>query len=105
MHDDLTQLLAGGDGEGADGAPTGALASFWDSVMETLHRNGVTSFTIDGDTVDRARQRVIRVIDTVDPALDRRVADRLRPGFELDGRVLRPEWVAVYRHVPATETT
>jgi molecular chaperone GrpE (heat shock protein) len=67
-------------------------------VEETLRRYGVTAFTCEGDRVDRSRQQVIEVEATDDPGLDRQVARRLRPGFELDGRVLRPEWIAAYRY-------
>lgn len=68
-------------------------------VEETLLRYGVTAFTCEGDRVDRSRQQVIDVEITNAPELDRLVARRLRPGFELDGKVLRPEWIAAYRYV------
>lgn len=69
-----------------------------DLVEETLLRYGVTAFTCEGDRVDRSRQQVIDVETTSDPELDRQVARRLRPGFELDGKILRPEWIAAYRY-------
>lgn len=74
------------------------MASLRDSVEEILERNGVTAFTAEGDVIDRSRQRVIELTGTDQPDLDRRLAARLRPGFELDGRVLRPEWVTAYRY-------
>jgi molecular chaperone GrpE (heat shock protein) len=69
-----------------------------DLVEETLLRYGVTAFTCEGDRVDRSRQQVIDVETTGDPELDRQIARRLRPGFELDGKILRPEWIAAYRY-------
>lgn len=102
IHDDLTQAMR--DTPGGDetpGALAATLASVRDSVLEALHRNGVTDFSVDGDTVDRTRQRVIKVEETGDAAADRRLARRLRPGFELDGKVLRPEWVVAYRYATA----
>jgi|SRR5580698_932647 molecular chaperone GrpE (heat shock protein) len=69
-----------------------------DLVEETLLRYGVTAFTCEGDRVDRSRQQVIDVETTSDPELDRQIARRLRPGFELDGKTLRPEWIAAYRY-------
>jgi molecular chaperone GrpE (heat shock protein) len=69
-----------------------------DLVTETLLRYGVTAFTCEGDRVDRSRQQVIDVETTSDPELDRRIARRLRPGFELDSKTLRPEWIAAYRY-------
>jgi molecular chaperone GrpE (heat shock protein) len=82
--------IAGGDNPGKN--------PLLDLVEETLLRYGVTAFTCDGDHVDRSRQQVIDVETTGDPELDRRIARRLRPGFELDGKTLRPEWIAAYRY-------
>lgn len=73
-----------------------------ETVDVVLERYGVTSYTCEGDGVDRARQKVIEVEQTSDPDLNRRLARRLRAGFELDGRVLRPEWIAAYRYSPDT---
>jgi hypothetical protein len=59
---------------------------------------------VESPEVDRARQRVIRVVATGDEKLDRHVQGRLRVGFEYDsGKVLRPEWVVAYRHAPNAE--
>ena len=67
-------------------------------VIETvLERYGVTRYQCDGDRIDRSRQKVIDVESTGDAGLDRRLARRLRPGFEMDDKVLRPEWVVAYR--------
>jgi molecular chaperone GrpE (heat shock protein) len=98
MHDDLTKMS-----ESADSRPetVHALGLFRDTVEQALARNGVERYTVDGDTVDRARQKVISVVDTPDPAADRQLARRLRPGFTWNGAVLRPEWVSAYRHVAA----
>jgi molecular chaperone GrpE (heat shock protein) len=102
MHDDLVQLIPAFEAEHGDGDPSAlarGVASLRDSIEETLLRNGVTSFAVEGDTFDRARQKVIEVDKTDEPGLDRRIGRRLRPGFELDGKVLRPEWVVAYRYV------
>jgi molecular chaperone GrpE (heat shock protein) len=98
MHDDLTKMS-----ESPDSPPetVHALGLFRDTVEQALARYGVERYTVDGDTVDRARQKVISVVDTPDPAVDRQLARRLRPGFTWNGKVLRPEWVSAYRHVAA----
>jgi molecular chaperone GrpE (heat shock protein) len=103
MHDDLVKLTSAcaAERDGDSSVLARGVASLRDSIEETLLRNGVTSFVAEGDTFDRARQRVIEVDKTDQPELDRRIARRLRPGFALDGKVLRPEWVAAYRYVPA----
>lgn len=93
MYDDLSKVI-----ESADSQPetVRTLAFFRDTIEQTLARNGVERFTVEGCTVDRARQKIISVVETADSASDREVAGRLRPGFSWNGRVLRPEWVSAY---------
>jgi molecular chaperone GrpE (heat shock protein) len=57
---------------------------------------GVVPFTCDGDAIDPARQRVLNKIKTDDPEKDKTIAERLRPGYEWDGKIIRPEMVSVY---------
>ena len=59
-------------------------------------RQGVMPFSCEGGAFDPTRQRVLKQVDTTDSSRDKRVADRLRPGYEWDGQVIRPEMVAVY---------
>jgi len=99
MYDDLAKLppdVAEGSTETAK-----AFAFFRTCMTEALSRNGVEKYSVDGDTVDRSRQKVIDVVNTDELSLDRQVARRLRPGFEWDGKVLRPEWVLAFRYNPS----
>jgi molecular chaperone GrpE (heat shock protein) len=100
MYDDLTQAIAVDDCTAATAA---ALGFFRDTVEQVLARNGVERFTVEGDLLDRSRQKVVSVVETADPDLDRQVAARLRPGFFWNGKVLRPEWVSAYRKVAARD--
>jgi molecular chaperone GrpE (heat shock protein) len=116
MYDDLTKLTGS---PGRDPATVEALLFVRETVEQTLARNGVEAFTVEGPEVDRARQKVISVVETADPGLDRHVAERSRTGFSWQDKVLRPEWVKVYAAVqgaaaepvtpesadPAAETT
>lgn len=61
---------------------------------------GVTPFTCDGNTVDPSRQRILGKIQTDDPEKDKTVAERLRPGYEWDGKIIRPEMISVYVYQP-----
>ena len=81
----------------AQGASQVADASLLEAIESVLERYGVTKYQGDGDGIDRSRQKVIDVELTDEAGLDRRLARRLRPGFEIDGKVLRPEWVVAYR--------
>ena len=57
---------------------------------------GVVPFTCDGERIDSSRQRILNKIETDDPEKDKTVAERLRPGYEWDGKVIRPEMVSAY---------
>ena len=100
MHDDLDKLMEGV--ASADATPELArmvenLRSFQETVEDVLLRNGVELYSLDGDTYIPNKQRVVQVLNTTDPAQDKRIARRLRKGFEYDGRVLRPELVTLFR--------
>jgi len=96
LYDDITQVIDSAD---TPSATASSLVFFRDTVEEVLVRNGVEKFTVGDDTLDRARQRVLNTVDTPDPALQRKIARRLRVGFAWDSKTLRPEWVSVYRQV------
>jgi len=57
---------------------------------------GISSYNVEGGAFDPARQRITRKVPTTDQALDKSVAERTLPGYEWDGKVIRPETVAVY---------
>ncbi len=73
------------------------LRSFQETIEDILNRNGVESYSVEGDNYIPNRQRVLQVVDTFDPAQDRLVARRIRKGFEYEGRVIRPEIIATYK--------
>jgi molecular chaperone GrpE (heat shock protein) len=102
MYDDLSKSV-----EAVDCPPetAKALRFYRDSVEQILARNGVEAFTVAGLAVDRAKQKVISVVQTADPAADRQVAERLRPGFSWHEKVLRPEWVSVHAAAQAGSGT
>lgn len=63
---------------------------------------GVLPYTCEGDHFDYTRQRVVKKIETRDPDLDKKIAGSIRPGYEWEGKVIRPEMVAVYIHNDAS---
>lgn len=102
MHDDLGKLIQNATTEEPDlisNRTAKNLESFQDTIEEILRRNGVETFSLNGDAFLPNKQRAIQAIDTIDPALDKQVARKVRKGFEYDGRVLRPELVVTYRTI------
>jgi molecular chaperone GrpE (heat shock protein) len=86
----------------ANAASEEGLKYLLEMVEMALDRHGAAKFTCEGDIIERSRQKVLNAEPTADPELDKRIARRLRPGFEFQGRVLRPEWVAAYRYEQAS---
>ena len=90
LHDTLGKWTA------TDGAASVSLADIQGDVEDVLDRNGFESFVVAEETFDPRRQRALRKVPTGDAALDKRIAERLRKGFSYQGKVIRPECVAVY---------
>ncbi len=65
-------------------------------VQDILYRQGVEPFSVEGETFDPRRQRAISTVPTDDPDLAKRISTRVRSGFEMEDRVIRPEIVTVY---------
>lgn len=76
------------------------LLKFMDQIISDLEDlftfQGVYPFTCSSNTFDSARQRIIKKIPTEIPENNRLVAESLRPGYEWEGKVIRPEMVSVY---------
>ncbi|RUL88337.1 nucleotide exchange factor GrpE [Tautonia sociabilis] len=100
LHDDMGKMA---DSVGDDRA-AGLLRDFQRGVEDVLYRQGVEPFRVDGETFDPRRQRAISTVSTEDPARNKTIAARLRPGFASGDLVIRPELVSVFalRKAPAT---
>jgi molecular chaperone GrpE len=81
-------------------ADPGGLDFVFEMVETVLERYEVTRFSCEGEIIDRSRQKVIDTESTTDPELGKKLARRVRHGFEMKGKVIRPEWVVAYRYVP-----
>jgi len=76
------------------------------SDMEDLFSwEGVVPFTCEGDVFDPTRQRIVDKVETDDPAKDKTIAQRLRPGYEWDGKVIRPEMISAFIYPKAEPIT
>jgi molecular chaperone GrpE len=73
------------------------------AIEDILYRQGVEPFTLAGVEFDPRKQRAVSTQTTDDPALNKSVAARLRPGFSSGEKLIRPEIVSVftYRPMPA----
>lgn len=65
-------------------------------LADILYRQGTDPYEMPGDEIQVPRQKIITTAPTDNPALDKKLAARLAPGWEKDGRVIRPEHVSAY---------
>lgn len=100
FHDDLGKTVAARrerlDEPGAAAQLLEVLASYQTDVESMLYRNGIETFTTDQSDFDPKRQRVVKSVPTPDASQNKKVAERIRKGFQYEGRVLRPEMVNVF---------
>lgn len=67
------------------------------SDMEDIfYRQGINTYTCKEKTFDATRQKILKTVETSDISKDKTVAASIRPGYEWDGQIIRPEMVAVY---------
>jgi molecular chaperone GrpE (heat shock protein) len=78
------------------------LLEFMDQITSDLEDlftfQGISPYTCPGETFDSSRQRVIKRVATDKPDKNRLLAESLRPGYEWEGKVIRPEMVSVYEY-------
>lgn len=103
LYDDMSKLIDSISGDSSVSTTQIAqhLLVFQDSIQEILRSNGVEAFLTEEDFFLPARQRAQKVIPTSNPAQDKRIARRARPGFEYEGKLLRHEMVEVYKYTPS----
>jgi len=52
----------------------------------------------DSETFNPRTQRVLRIVPTDDAALEKKIAQRVRPGYRWKGKTLQPEMVNIYKY-------
>lgn len=57
---------------------------------------GIKPFSSVGAPFAPNRQKVLKKIETTDEQKNKTIAESLRPGYEWEGKILRPEMVSVY---------
>ncbi|QDV37214.1 nucleotide exchange factor GrpE [Tautonia plasticadhaerens] len=92
LHDDMGKMADSLEGERA----SGLLREFQQGIEDVLYRQGVEPYRVEGDGFDPRRQRAVSTVNADEPALNKTIAARLRPGFASGEKVIRPELVSVF---------
>jgi molecular chaperone GrpE (heat shock protein) len=107
MHDDLSNLLRYNSAIAQEANEVAFrlrqnLVSFQQSIEAIFEKHGAQVYTEPGEAYSAQRQRALRTEPTEDAAKDRLICERLRKGFEYEGKVLRPEIVVIYKYTGST---
>jgi molecular chaperone GrpE len=99
LHDDIGKMVAAQVGaEGEVARLLDMMSGFQQGIEDILYRQGVEPFALEGDAFDPRRQRALSTVPTDDPDCNKRVAARLRKGFQAGDKLIRPEMVTVYSY-------
>jgi molecular chaperone GrpE (heat shock protein) len=105
LYSDMDKVVARLTSQSGHADAVDEIEHFRAQIEEILRRNGIERYTSHADMFDAGRQRVVSTIETSDPANDKRIAERIRSGFEYEGKiVVQVEQVKTYRYVPSVET-
>ncbi len=100
LHDDVGKMAAARASADSENPGTASFRSLLESIQtaieDILYRQGVEPFSLETDEFDPKRQRAISTSPTEDPALNKRVAARIRKGFAAGEKLIRPELVSVF---------
>lgn len=100
LHSAREGLIAAGEGQALDAVRQG-LDLVEKDLLKVLGRHGIERIEASGEPFDPALHEALFVVD--DPTLEpSTVAQTLRPGFTLNGRVVRPAHVSVTRAAEAS---
>lgn len=72
-----------------------------EDLTDVLYRQSVEPYTLD--EIDVKRQKILQVIPTNDISLDRTIAKKIVPGYEKDGKIIRPERISIYKYKESEE--
>ena len=87
------------EGESLEDVYRAALECVMESVSDMLTYIGVEIIDELGDEFDTKTSKILKIVNTSDPALDKKVAVRHTSAYALDGVMLYPAKVSVYKFV------
>jgi molecular chaperone GrpE (heat shock protein) len=72
-------------------------------LEDVFYWQNVRSFKSESQIFDATHQRILKTVETSDKEKDKLIAESIRPGYEWDGQVIRPEMVSVYIYKEITD--
>jgi len=103
LQDDFAKILSSSRDNISKLTPEQCLSILQDLhlyILDILEKQDVYSFQNDLPQFDPKTQQALGIATTDNPENGRIVKERLRPGFKLNEKIIRPEGVIVYRYEP-----
>lgn len=66
---------------------------------DVLYRQSIEAYKVDGHEVDVRRQKIVQTVETNEEAKNNRIAYRMADGYEMNGKVIRPERIKIFKYV------
>lgn len=101
LHDDLLDAALHASAANPGSPSSQTLADFATAIEDLLFRHGVDCLRPAlGEPVNLDQHQIMDTRATSTPETDRTLAGIMRPGFALDGRMIRPVHVQVHKFIP-----
>lgn len=102
IADDLHRMIRVYEGKEEENVPISKFLSilniYESDVEDILEKYGVKVFCTEENDFNPKCQKIVKLIETSDPELGHKVADRILKGFDMDGKIIKPERVNVYKY-------
>ena len=60
---------------------------------------GVEELITTHDKLDATKQKVIKIVNTDNPTLDKTICEKIKKGFTFEDKIMRPEIVSCYKYI------
>lgn len=67
-------------------------------IEDILEKYGMNVYICPKEVFDPQKQKIVKIVQTDDEEKNKYIAERITKGFELDGKIIRPEKVNVYKY-------
>ncbi len=69
-----------------------------DDLRDILNANDVEKFVTDGEYPDPKRHKIVKTVATGDKSIDRKICEKLSPGYVMGNKVIKAERISVYKY-------
>lgn len=67
-------------------------------LLDVLYRQSIEPYEVDDTEIDVKKQKIVSTINTEDESLNNKLATKNAPGYEKNGKIIRPERVTIYKY-------